>query len=320
MADRTVAPTAAPFGDEARAWGRLAFIAMVAYMAVLLALIIGAGYWPTIDLVAIGLAALAINLGRGRLFFRDWVPFILIFLAWEAMRGLADNFGARVLSDSVIALERAISFGTVPPVELQRLLYRPDIVQPLDVAASILYAAHFVFPLGIAFIFWMRDRALYFRFAGTLLLMALAAFVVYLLVPVAPPRFAYLHGEALAVVDITGETIIKLGMHPSADWIYQNLSPNDNAAFPSLHAAFPLLAWLFLRGRHRAAAWLVALYTVAVWFAIVYLGHHYIVDILGGAAFAVGAYLVVDRLGLLDRGLAWLVRTRGSRRVPGTVP
>lgn len=314
--DETLASDAAPTGplsppaDEGRAWGRLALLAMGVYMAVLLSLIVASGYWPTIDLVAIGMGALAIILGRGRLFFRDWVPFILIFLAWEAMRGLADNFGAAVHSDSVIAVERAISFGVVPPEELQRLLYRADAVSPLDIATSCLYAAHFIFPLGVAFVFWMRDRTLYYRFAGTLLLMALAAFVVYLLLPVAPPRFAHYHGEALAVVDVMGETIVKLDMHPSADWIYLNLSPNDNAAFPSLHAAFPLLAWLFLRRRHATAARLVAVYSLAVWFAIVYLGHHYVVDIVGGAAFAIGAYLLVARLGILDRGLAWLVRFR----------
>ena len=38
-----------------------------------------------------------------------------------------------------------------------------------------------------------------------------------------------------------------------------------------------------------------------MWFAIVYLGHHYIVDILGGVLLAAGTYFVVIRLGLLDR-------------------
>lgn len=283
------------------AFGRLALAGVGLYMAVVLYATIGLGLWPTLDLVVVGVALLAIALGRGRLFFYDWIPFLLIFLAWEAMRGLADNFGARVLSDSVISLERLVSFGVVPTVELQRLLYRPDQVSLLDVGTSLLYAGHFVFPLGIAFVFWMRDRALYYRFAATLLVMALAAFFVYLLMPVAPPRFAYRYGEALAVTDIIGATIGKLDLQMGADWVYQNLSPNDNAAFPSLHAAFPLLALLFVRSRYPRAALAVALYTAAVWFAIVYLGHHYVVDILGGAAFAVLAYLVCERAGVLDR-------------------
>jgi membrane-associated phospholipid phosphatase len=315
-------PAAAPEPVDGRqraeTLNRFALIAVLAYLAIVMTLTVAAGFWPTIDLVAIAVGGLALILGRGRLFFRDWVPFILIFLAWEAMRGLADNFGAAVHSDDIIALERAISFGIVPTVELQRLFHRADAINPLDVVTSLLYAAHFIFPLAVAFVFWLRDRTVYYRFAATLLLMALAGFVVYLLFPVAPPRFAHLHGEALAVRDVMGDTIVNAGMHPSADWVYQNLSPNDNAAMPSLHAAFPVLAWLFLRHRHVVAARFVAVYTLAVWFAIVYLGHHYIVDVLGGVVFAVGAYVVVARLGVLDRALAWLVRTaRPSPATPG---
>ena len=305
-----------PARDEGEAFNRLALIALAVYMAVLLYLMIVAGLWPTFDLVIVGIALLALILGRGRLFLRDWIPFLLIFLAWEAMRGLADNFGASVHSDSVIAIERAISFGIVPTVELQRLLYVPGRVSFIDVATSLLYAGHFVFPLGIAFVFWLRDRALYYRFAVTLLAMALAAFVVYLLLPVAPPRFAYQHGEALPVTDIIGQTIINLRLQIGADWVYQNLNPNDNAAFPSLHAAFPTLAFFFVRRRYPRAAWLVALYGLAVWFAIVYTGHHYVVDIIGGVAFAAVAYLVVDRGGMLDRLLAALMELRLPGRRP----
>lgn len=302
--------------DEGEAFGRLALVAVAIYMVVLLYLMIVAGLWPTLDLVVVGIAVLALLLGRGRLFIRDWIPFVLIFLAWEAMRGLADNFGASVHSDGVIALERAISFGIVPTVELQRLLYVPGQVSLLDVATSLLYAGHFIFPLGIAFVFWIRDRALFYRFAVTLLAMALAAFIVYLLLPVAPPRFAFRHGEALAVTDIIGQTIINLRLQIGADWVYQNLNPNDNAAFPSLHAAFPTLAFLFLRRRYPRAAWLAALYGLAVWFAILYTGHHYVVDIIGGVAFALIAYLAVDRAGILDRLLAFLMELQ----MPGHVP
>lgn len=305
--ERSATASAPDHGD---ALGRMALLAVVAYMLFLLYLLIAAGLWPTLDLVIVGIALLALLLGRARLFLRDWIPFLLIFLGWEAMRGIADEFGARVHSDSVIAMERAISFGIVPTVEIQRLLYVPGQVSLLDIGTSVLYAGHFIFPLGIAFVFWLRDRTLYYRFTVTLLVMALAAFVVYLLVPVAPPRFAFRHGEALAVTDIIGQTIVNLDLKIGADWVYNNLSPNDNAAFPSLHAAFPTLAFLFVRRRFPRAAWLVAAYGAAVWFAIIYTGHHYVIDIVGGVAFAVAAYLLVDRAGLLDHLLAWLVALR----------
>ncbi len=314
--------TRAPAGNDAalgdpvihgRAMGRLAAVAIFVYLAFVAYMMILSGVWVTPDLLVIALVLVAFVIGQGRLFLRDWLPFIFIFLAWEAMRGYADNLGAPVHSDSVIALERLISFGVVPTVELQRLFHRPDQANALDIGTSLVYAAHFVFPLAVAFVFWLRDRPLYYRFVGTLMLMALVGFVFYLLLPVAPPRFAGLHGEDLGVHDVIHNTLTNLGLPANADWLYANLNPNDNAAFPSLHAAFPLLALLFVRRLWVPGAWLVGGWTLIVWFAIVYLGHHYIVDVLGGAALALAAYYIVIRRGALDRLLAWLM----AIRVPG---
>lgn len=295
---------------EGRALGRLAAIAITVYLVVVAYAMVLSGTWVTPDLLVIAIGVVAILIGQARLFVRDWVPFILIFLAWEAMRGYADNLGAPVHSDSVIALERLISFGIVPTVELQRIFHRADAANPLDITTSLIYAAHFVFPLAVAFIFWLRDRRLYYRFVGTLMLMALAGFVFYLLLPVAPPRFAGRHGEDLGVADVIGDTLQNLNFTTTADWVYANLNPNDNAAFPSLHAAFPVLAFLFVRRLAPRAAWLLAAYAVAVWFSIIYLGHHYVVDVLGGVALALGAYWIVIRRGILDRVLARLMAVR----------
>lgn len=312
--------TAAALDDSAtqgRALGRLAAVAIFVYLAFVAYMMILSGTWVTPDLLVIALVLVAFVIGQGRLFLRDWLPFIFIFLAWEAMRGYADNLGAPVHSDSVIALERLISFGIVPTVELQRLFHRADQANALDIATSLIYAAHFVFPLAIAFIFWLRDRPLYYRFVGTLMLMALVGFVFFLLLPVAPPRFAGRHGEDLGVADVIADTLHNIGLQTSADWLYTNLNPNDNAAFPSLHAAFPLLALFFVRRLWTPGAWLVGAWTLCVWFAIVYLGHHYIVDVIGGALLAAGAYWIVIRLGALDRLLAWLMAIKvPGRRMP----
>ena len=310
--------SAAPLAEapaEGRAFGRLAGLAIGVYLAFVAYMMILNGTWVTPDLLVVAIAVVAVLLGMGRLFLRDWLPFILIFLAWEAMRGYADNLGAPVHSDSVIALERLISFGIVPTVELQRLFHRADAANALDIATSLLYAAHFVFPLAVAFTFWINDRTLYYRFVATLMLMALIGFVFYLILPVAPPRFAGRHGEDLAVADVIADTLHNLNLKTGADWIYSNLNPNDNAAFPSLHAAFPMLALLFIRRRSPAAAWGFGIYAVAVWFAIIYLGHHYVVDVLGGVLLAVVVYWYAMSRGALDRLFVRLMGPR-SRTAP----
>jgi membrane-associated phospholipid phosphatase len=67
-----------------------------------------------------------------------------------------------------------------------------------------------------------------------------------------------------------------------------------------------VLAWLFVRRRFRLVSWLVVAYTALMWFTIVYLGHHYVVDIIGGVALAAGTYWLVIHKGILDRMLARL--------------
>ena len=65
------------------------------------------------------------------------------------------------------------------------------------------------------------------------------------------------------------------------------------AAMPSLHAAYPWLFFLFacrLWGKRGA---LVIVYPAAVFFAVVYLGHHYVADIIGGVVYASASYVLV---------------------------
>jgi membrane-associated phospholipid phosphatase len=79
-------------------------------------------------------------------------------------------------------------------------------------------------------------------------------------------------------------------------WAYQNLNANPVAAFPSLHAAYPVLAYLYLRQAWPRGAWLMLAWGAVVIFAIVYLGHHYVIDAIGGVAYALAVYWAVSRM------------------------
>jgi membrane-associated phospholipid phosphatase len=82
---------------------------------------------------------------------------------------------------------------------------------------------------------------------------------------------------------------------------------NVVAAFPSLHAAFPLVS-LAVAIRAGLPRWLIAVLAaqcVAVSFSIVYTGDHYVVDILaGGVAAAAGVFLVRRLLGSVAEATA----------------
>ena len=70
---------------------------------------------------------------------------------------------------------------------------------------------------------------------------------------------------------------------------------NDVAAMPSLHAAFALLFSLYL-WRLVPRWWrpLLALYPLAMTFALVYSGEHYVVDCVAGWVYAVFAFSSVN--------------------------
>lgn len=241
--------------------------------------------------VVLVLLVLALAIGRGGEFIRDWTPFLLLFFAYEAMRGFASKTG--FAPHDIAPLERWLFVGNIPTALLQQHLYRPAQVSPQDLVAVFLYFMHFPLPIMVGFLFWMSDRGQYLRYVGALLGMSFAAFVVYLFFPSTPPR---LQG-GIDVHWVTHETVNKLFSSYFMSPLYEHLNPNNYAAFPSLHAAFPTLAALFAWRSHRALALGLIGWAGCVWLAIVYLGEHYFVDVLAGLVLALAAFLVAGWIG-----------------------
>jgi membrane-associated phospholipid phosphatase len=318
MASRpTVTPTADPHAGEGRRLNRAMVGILIGYIALILVLMVVRGAYMSPDLFVVLALVVAVVLGRARLFLRDWLPFVAIFLGWESMRGLADTLGATVHSADVVALERFFFAGAIPSEVLQAAFHTRGQVNALDLATSALYVAHFALPLVVAFIFWVLERRLFYRYLLALMLMSFAAFICYVLIPVAPPRFAFAYGgPRLAVEDIARSTFTQLHFAPVTTWLYGNISGNPVAAFPSLHSAYPLLAFLFARSRWPRASLILLAWAAAIWFSVVYLGHHYVIDVVAGIFFAIGAYAALqsETLKRFANWLAGLGRRRSDSR------
>jgi len=249
--------------------------------------------------VLLVLLVIAVALGRGRTFITDWTPFLLLFLAYEAMRGFASktNFAPHDLS----GMERWLFAGTIPTLTLQHAFYHPGVVGLQDVIAMIFYFMHFVLPIVVGFVFWVTNREYYWRFVAALLLMCFLAFVTYLFWPSAPPWYQ-LH----EVVKINDKTVHSIWGYTLVTPLYHSFNPNSFAAFPSLHAAFPMLATVYAWQRYRLLAVGLALWSVAVMVSIVYLGEHYIVDALVSILYVAAATIIVE-----------MFSRRRGRGVPG---
>jgi hypothetical protein len=279
---------------------RLLLIGSVVYLAVIFGVMLWQGISIEPEWVLLALLVIAIALGRGRTFVADWTPFLLLFFAYEAMRGFAARFAPHDLS----GLERWVFGGTIPTLTLQHAFYHPGVIGIQDLIAMVFYFLHFVLPIVVGFVFWVNSREHYWRFIAALLLMCFLAFLTYLFWPSAPPWYQF-HD----VVKINQQTVDKLWGN-TVVVIYHAFNPNQFAAFPSLHAAFPMLAVVYAWRRYRALAIGLLFWTAGVVVSIVYLGEHYVVDALASVAYVAAATIIVEAVS------RWRSRRTESVRSP----
>jgi membrane-associated phospholipid phosphatase len=299
---------------ELESWSDALLVAVAVSYALLigfLTIVRGVPITPDVLLVAAGFGLVV--LVRGRLtFLREWTPFLVLFLAYELMRGVADDAGFQVHVADVAALERALFAGYLPTAVLQGWLHPLSGVDWLAVAGTVVYLLHFMLPIATGLILWRLRPNLFHPYLVSLILLSFAAFVTYLVLPVGPPWFAAERGLAGSA---PGETVITY-LKPAgfADLVglfgldgarlynvaFDSLNANPVAAFPSLHAAYPFLTFLVLRRAFGRIGWLAFVYFAFVSFTIVYTADHYVVDVLGGVIYAFGAYSL----------MWWLVRRR----------
>ena len=255
------------------------------YLLLVSGVMIWRGISVSPDYLLLILVPVALLSGRFVGFLRDWVPFVALFLGYEAVRGIAPKSGIPVHYLYVIRLDRAMFGGTDPSQWLQAHL---GSLRWLAIACTVVYFCHFVIPVAVGMILWLVDRVQFLRFVVALVAMSFAAFFVFLLMPVAPPWLASQHHLLPHV-----RSLIALPSVVSP--YYNSLDPDTAAAFPSLHAAFPLLAALALWPVTRRGAAVAFAWSAAVWFSVVYLGQHYVTDVIGGIIFAAATWMIMTQ-------------------------
>jgi membrane-associated phospholipid phosphatase len=284
---------------------QIVFVLQAAYIAFLVIAFAASGIFLTPDILFLFLFLVFTWRGTRLVFIRDFAPFVLLLLSYEALRGYADDLGGRVHVMYPIAGDRAI-FGEVPSVALQRWLYDPNQAAWYDYGAAFMHVLHFVAPLILAAVLWQNHKEVYWRFVVALLITSYAGFATYVLVPTAPPWFAGIGG----LLDVHS---VNDGL-PGVSAVYEFLSPNPVAAMPSLHAAFPWLFLLFSARVWGVKGFVFLVYVVLMYLSLVYLGHHYVVDILAGMGYATVAYILCGT-DLITSRLTALLRTAKGRLV-----
>jgi membrane-associated phospholipid phosphatase len=198
---------------------------------------------------------------------------------------------SRVRVDYPVRLDRILGAGALPTIRLQRALHRGEHFRGFE---KVLVWAHWVWfatpHAAIAYILARNPR----RFPRAAL-MTYAVFDVgvltYWVLPTAPPWYAAARGRlgsdsnggAIPVRRLMveyGESFWQDGWGP----LYSVFGGNPLAAMPSLHFATSAMAGTLLAETGPLAGAVGTAYAGVLGFSLVYLGEHYVVDLLGGLA------------------------------------
>lgn len=202
-----------------------------------------------------------------------------------------------------IVADRALGLGELPTVRLQRALARvgPDGAEwrTLDKVLVWTHWVWFMVPHGAVAYVLIAAPERFPRAAAMTYAVFNAGASIYWVLPTAPPWYAAegayeLDGvPAVSLAPQARESaevrrmMVEYGEHFWRDgWgpLYSVLGGNPLAAMPSLHFATSLMAALLLAEVGPVAGGLGFAYATTLGFALVYLGEHYVVDLLAGAA------------------------------------
>jgi membrane-associated phospholipid phosphatase len=191
---------------------------------------------------------------------------------------------ARLRARYPITLDRALGGGSLFNGRLQRAFAGLGRANALDRSLTWVHWLWFIEPYAALVLILLRDNERFPRAARQLAATFDIGCAVYFAVPTAPPWWASEQG-------LTGEEVRRIMVEVGEEtwgraWepMYGALGSNPWAAMPSLHFATALLAALLLAESGPVEGALGWGYALSLGFALVYLGEHYVTDLLAGAA------------------------------------
>ncbi len=272
-------------------------VAVLIYVSVVAAAYVRFGTLPQVSFVVAAVLVLPfIALAtRSKEFMTNSALIVAVLLTYESLQGIT---GTLVHSGSVVSLapfDQAL-IGSNFAADVQRTF-----ASSVTTFVSTLFYGLHVFLVVIAFVlFWFKDRTVYRGYTYSLVVTSYLALVTFVVLPTDPPWLAG-----------TAKNLLRTGieMFPT---VFQNaqamlLSGESDvvAAFPSLHAAYATLfsIFMFRVGRKYGLASLPI--AGGVYFSIIYLGQHFLVDLLGGIAYA----------GISVYAVEWMMARRRSPKL-----
>lgn len=255
------------------------FVPSAIFTTVLLGFYLVNRIFPGPEVLFLCLFVYASYVEGGNRFVKTFSPFIVSFLSYEALNRLIDTVPRSIHVQEPVAMDLWM-FKAVPTIVLQQ--FRMPL---LDCVGAIFYSMHFIAPTIFAFLLWRFRPEHYQRYTFAFAVCTYTALLTFLVYPVAPPWYGVKATRVLFQIDRS------IGV-PMFKTVYDYIGVNPFAAFPSLHSAFPWLIAISALKTWKKKALPVLVLPIMIWFSAVYLGEHYVIDVIGGIAYATFAFII----------------------------
>jgi membrane-associated phospholipid phosphatase len=240
----------------------------------------------TIAATAAGPLALAVLRPRTR--SRDVALFTLQMWAFAVVHELPyddpEKLRRRLRTSYPIVTDRLIGFGKLPNGRLQRAVARLPMARAVDRVLTWAHWLWFFEPYLALLVVLLRDHSRFPRAARQMAAVFDVGCAVYFLVPTAPPWWTVENGHAGD--EKVRRIMVEVGEPTwgrAWETMYKALGGNPWAAMPSLHFATSVMGAISLSETGRAEGALGWTYAGTLGFGLVYLGEHYVTDLIAGA-------------------------------------
>ena len=222
-----------------------------------------------------------------QLFLKQWVPFIVILLSYEALQGT---------TGSTISLKNIVNLYPIDKMfwsinvtgTVQRMFYS----QAMTDVMLVFYSLHFYLVILASVVLWLFRRTLFTRYVIAITITSYVSLMIFAIYPTAPPWFS---NVALNLASASSNSVHAAPPILSQIASLSNLIEADKfAAFPSLHAAYvTLFAAYMVKFRKKLIVLMIPL-EFGVLFATLYLGQHYLIDLVAGVSLALTSVYLAD--------------------------
>ncbi len=218
-----------------------------------------------------------------RLILRDWGPLILIMWLFQNLEPFTGIVRQTSIDAHLHQLDIAL-FGQEPTVWISQFT-TPLLTDYMALA----YGLYFITPMVLATALSVRGRHEDFRRMSTAVVLQLGiGFFLFLCFPAGPPRY---YAPLLDGAFVPPQLHSYFGLFELQQGAFDSADPlRMRSAFPSLHCSLALLTLLFSSRFSDAVfpryprLWfrIVLVLVVSLWVSVIYLRHHWLVDVFAG--------------------------------------